>query len=100
MQHLIFIAINSIYCNDLYTATIYFENLVLNMTHFNPYTSLKNAISKPIHFFFFINLSIVFLSIFHSHFNSFLSTSILYSFFYFSFLSFFSILDGLWYIKP
>ena len=29
MQHYIFIAINSIYCNDLYIATIYFENLVV-----------------------------------------------------------------------
>ena len=43
---------------------------------------LKNVISKPIHFFFFINLSIVFLSIFHSHFNNFPSTSLLYSFFH------------------
>ena len=28
MQHWIFIAINSIYCNNLYIATIYFETIV------------------------------------------------------------------------
>ena len=47
----------------------------------------KNAISKPIHFLFFINLPILSLFLSHSHFNSFLSTSLLYSFV-------FLILDG------